>query len=127
MGAGGDYGTYSYFLGVSGILGVLTTFSLTGVSTFWGVVLAGELLSIFKTGLSLCSVWGSPYIWKVKIYKPTKTLHKLINWSAERGMLLAYSSDMPGESAGHTTFLVTFLDLLGTFFEEVYYLSSVSS
>ena len=61
MGAGGDYGTYSYFLGVSGILGVLTTFSLTGVSTFWGVVLAGELLNIFKTGLSLCSVWGSPY------------------------------------------------------------------
>jgi hypothetical protein len=34
MAAGGDYGTYSYFLGVSGILGVLTTFSLTGVSTF---------------------------------------------------------------------------------------------
>ena len=63
------------------------------------------------------------YIYK----KVTKTLHKLINWSAERGMLLAYSSDMPGESAGHTTFLVTFLDRLGTFFEEVYYLSSVSS
>ena len=31
---GGDYATYSYFLGVSGVLGVLTTFSLEGVTTF---------------------------------------------------------------------------------------------
>ena len=63
------------------------------------------------------------YIYK----KVTKTLHKLINWSAERGMLLAYSSDMLGERAGQTTFLVTFLERVGTFLDEVYYFSSVSA
>ena len=63
MVAGGDYGTYSYFLGVSGIFkGIFTTYSLEGVNIFCGVDFAGELLKIFKTGLSLDSVWGSPYI-----------------------------------------------------------------
>jgi hypothetical protein len=43
MVAGGDYGTYSYFLGVSGIFkGIQTTYSFEGVNTFCGVDLAGE-------------------------------------------------------------------------------------
>ena len=52
---GGDNCGCSCFLGVSGIIGVLTTFSLEGVDTFKGVDLPGELLKIFITGLSLDS------------------------------------------------------------------------
>ncbi len=41
-------------------------------------------------------------------------------------MLLAYSSDISEESTGRTTFLVTFLDLIGGFFDELNDLSSIS-
>lgn len=53
MEGGVDYYADSYFLGVSGILGMLTTFSFEGVNTFWGVDFVGELLKILSTGLSL--------------------------------------------------------------------------
>ena len=55
METGEDNCGCSCFLGVSGIIGVLTTFSFEGVDTFKGMDLAGELLKIFSTGLLLDS------------------------------------------------------------------------
>jgi hypothetical protein len=46
----------------------------------------------------------------------TKTLHRLINWMAVRGMLTAYSSDKSGDKGGLTIFLLTTLCLAETIF-----------